>query len=614
MRDFTRQSRENSDSQTSSIRLHSHSQESQSSQRNNYQNHPDIRVQRFYAGLPPLQTKLQVGKSGDKYEQEADRVADKVVSGSDARTPLGNKISPIVQQSGNASEAEVDSSTQKAIRSSYGHGRKLPDDLRKQLEPKFGLAFGDILIHNDRNSHRLNRKLQSQAFTVGKNIYFGENKYKPDTQEGKRLLAHELTHTVQQTGAESIQKDPLPETETVTPETDNESLVNSELFGEEYSNEGELFTEDRNPKTLSEENELEEESPKPQFETKGGGTHTVTSSDTLKKISLETYGYARYWIDIKRANPGKVSKNGGFMLTGEVLTLPVIKVPKTSDGVSTLEEVQKGPIFSEEFTTTEQDVLRPLDFDKELNKDTPKPNLESGGDTKAGYPFVNIETELKDVMEYPVSFNPYFIATAKPILKAEVSLPQALNLGTVTNLKEYKYAVKQQVNEFLDLGLDLEFGNFLEGDFKPTLKFGTDINLGENFVTKFGGELAPPKLTVTGVAKDYLDLSKLTKNLQIIIKGEIGFQLSIIPNYEEIKDLLKSFVLDSVKAIERNLPIIIGAILGIAVGAGYKYIIGAISALLATTALGVVGTASTIILIGIIISKVFSWLKERDNG
>ncbi|KAA3599137.1 MAG: DUF4157 domain-containing protein, partial [Calditrichaeota bacterium] len=152
-----------SESQSSNIRLHSPSQETQSSQRNNYQNHPDIRVQRFYAGLPPLQTKLQVGKSGDKYEQEADRIADKVVSGSDVRTPLSNKISPIVQQSGNASETEVDSSTQKAIRTSYGHGRKLPDDLRKQLEPKFGLAFGDILIHNDRNSHRLNRKLQSQA-------------------------------------------------------------------------------------------------------------------------------------------------------------------------------------------------------------------------------------------------------------------------------------------------------------------------------------------------------------------------------------------------------------------------------------------------------------------
>ena len=78
------------------------------------------------------------------------------------------------------------------------------------MESSFGADFGGVKIHADNTAVQLNKKLGAQAFTTGNNIYFNEGKYKPETQNGKKLLAHELTHTVQQGGStkNNIQKWP----------------------------------------------------------------------------------------------------------------------------------------------------------------------------------------------------------------------------------------------------------------------------------------------------------------------------------------------------------------------------------------------------------------------
>ena len=71
------------------------------------------------------------------------------------------------------------------------------------MESGFGRDLSEVKIHNDSTSHQLNREFRAQAFTVGKDVFFAEGKYDPNSKSGKLLLAHELTHTIQQKGAKA---------------------------------------------------------------------------------------------------------------------------------------------------------------------------------------------------------------------------------------------------------------------------------------------------------------------------------------------------------------------------------------------------------------------------
>ena len=190
---------------------------------------------------PYLQTKLSVSTPGDTHEQEADRVADEVVSRSPANnsTPcetvnpgnsqpektLGNtqslqtKISRLPDESiakmhDVASDATTESSApetanpenengvsaevEQQIESLKGQGTQLPEDVRSEMESQFSHDFASVCIHNDAAADALCKQLSARAFTVGSDIFFASGEYAPNTTEGKRLLAHELTHVVQQ--------------------------------------------------------------------------------------------------------------------------------------------------------------------------------------------------------------------------------------------------------------------------------------------------------------------------------------------------------------------------------------------------------------------------------
>ena len=84
-----------------------------------------------------------------------------------------------------------------------GNGSPLPDELRADMEARFGVGFGAVRVHADGEAGKLNRDLHARAFTHGSDIYFGPGRYDPDSSAGKRLLAHELTHVVQQTGGQA---------------------------------------------------------------------------------------------------------------------------------------------------------------------------------------------------------------------------------------------------------------------------------------------------------------------------------------------------------------------------------------------------------------------------
>ncbi|MDR7209465.1 DUF4157 domain-containing protein [Flavobacterium piscis] len=253
-----------------------------------------------------VQAKLNIGKSNDKYEVEADNAADKIVSQkqnknssesffnpsplvqkktnesqkkeekesiiqekplSESITPVqlktekeetiqnkteapvseNNKVvekapvaKPLIQQKKTEDEVQTkeeeeiqskendkelqtsaaadanptdDSSLESNLNRSKGGGSSLSGPVKNEMESGFGANFSNVKIHNDSNAVQMNKELGSQAFANGSDIYFNEGKYNPNSTDGKHLLAHELTHTVQQ-GASAIQPKMIQKVET----------------------------------------------------------------------------------------------------------------------------------------------------------------------------------------------------------------------------------------------------------------------------------------------------------------------------------------------------------------------------------------------------------------
>lgn len=234
----------------------------------------------FFIKTNTVQTKLTVGQPNDKYEQEADSMADKVVqrltepgiqkqpvqhtsltpfvqskcaeceqeekmqkkeeekeqqeSSTDimkksafpddgqAPPPDTNEDDDInvqrkcaecekeeakaVQKTGEAGDVSPD--VEKKLSASKGSGTSLPDGVRGQMETSMGADFSNVKVHTGSQAVQMNKQLRAQAFTNGSDIYFNSGKYNPGSKSGQRLLAHELTHTIQQGSA--IRKSSVP--------------------------------------------------------------------------------------------------------------------------------------------------------------------------------------------------------------------------------------------------------------------------------------------------------------------------------------------------------------------------------------------------------------------
>lgn len=84
------------------------------------------------------------------------------------------------------------------IQTSMAGGSPLPLSVRRFMEPRFRANFGKVKIHTSDKAAKLNQQLNARAFTMGNHLFFGKEQFKPDSHEGKELIAHELTHTIQQ--------------------------------------------------------------------------------------------------------------------------------------------------------------------------------------------------------------------------------------------------------------------------------------------------------------------------------------------------------------------------------------------------------------------------------
>lgn len=204
-----------------------------------------------------LQPKLEVNQPGDKYEREAERLAEQVMEMSDLavakrgeREERRTEATAVTDGSGSGSETEqeqqiegavgageplsatiqagappiptlgkarglksptertdasrVDGRTERGIMSHTG--QPLSNSVRSFFEARFGEDFGDVRVHTDNRSDRLTRSLEAKAFTVGSDIFFRSEAYSPHSEEGKHLMAHELAHVVQQRSSPELSR------------------------------------------------------------------------------------------------------------------------------------------------------------------------------------------------------------------------------------------------------------------------------------------------------------------------------------------------------------------------------------------------------------------------
>jgi len=185
---------------------------------------------------PAVQPKLAVSDPDDRYEREAERVAEAVMrEDAGANAERGGERAPEavqrmcsacqersrrgkplnceeceaeLQRATDSSGGEVDGDVAGQVRAARRGGRPLPEQTRSYLESRMGRDFGDVRVHTGTQADEAARSLNARAFTLGSDVVFRAGEYRPHTRSGKRLLAHELTHVVQQGGGQ-----PTPATE-----------------------------------------------------------------------------------------------------------------------------------------------------------------------------------------------------------------------------------------------------------------------------------------------------------------------------------------------------------------------------------------------------------------
>lgn len=189
-------------------------------------------------GLFPraIQPKLSIGAVDDPLEVEADQMADRVMRMPESsfvqrkcahceeeeqvhRKPVKSflqrkcaeceaeeklqrePLSPFIHRKESNGKTVATESVASQIQSSKGNGTPLPSPTKTFMESRFGADFSGVRIHTGETASRLSQQVQAKAFTTGSDIYFNAGQFSPHTAKGKHLLAHELTHTLQQAGS-----------------------------------------------------------------------------------------------------------------------------------------------------------------------------------------------------------------------------------------------------------------------------------------------------------------------------------------------------------------------------------------------------------------------------
>lgn len=223
-----------------------------------------------------IQTKFKINEPGDRYEQEADRIADQVMRITDQqalglsrtdtniqrkcvgcssgkspcpqcaeqeeiqRKPIAETITPLIQRQREELDEEeeellrakkmpgqtpqISPSLGNQINSFTGGGQPLPGFVGSYFEPRFGCDFSEVRVHTDSLAAEAAKTLNARAFTVGRDVVFGAGEYAPRNSQGQQLMAHELTHVVQQGASQNLVSKASPQTIQRAPAVDDETL------------------------------------------------------------------------------------------------------------------------------------------------------------------------------------------------------------------------------------------------------------------------------------------------------------------------------------------------------------------------------------------------------
>lgn len=154
-----------------------------------------------------IRARLTINQPGDRYEQEADRVAERVMRMPDPAAPVVRPSGepPAVQRLCTECEEQLhrkEASGAEVVGSDFQHprdgGRPLPDTDQGFFEPRFGRDFSQVRVHTGPAAGEAARSVGALAYTMGSDVVFGEGQYRPGTEGGRKLLAHELAHVIQQ--------------------------------------------------------------------------------------------------------------------------------------------------------------------------------------------------------------------------------------------------------------------------------------------------------------------------------------------------------------------------------------------------------------------------------
>ncbi len=188
------------------------------------QRKPENRLKAIAQNLS-IQAKLAIGEPNDKYEKEADDTASKVVQ--QINTPIQNQSiqrealpqgyklqKKPLQRRENVGGGDASTELESSIQRARGGGQPLAANLQRSMGQAMGADFSGVKIHTDSQSDQLNQSIQAKAFTTGQDVFFRQGAYEPSSQGGQELIAHELTHVVQQNGG-AVQRSPEIQTKTL---------------------------------------------------------------------------------------------------------------------------------------------------------------------------------------------------------------------------------------------------------------------------------------------------------------------------------------------------------------------------------------------------------------
>lgn len=136
-----------------------------------------------------VHAKLEMTNPGDADEQEADAVANDITN--------GNVIKRQISSGNNNSGITLPHNMESVLNAMQGGGQEMPQGLQSMMEHGFNHDFSNVRIHTDASASEMSGNIHAKAFTHGNDIYFNQGQFNPGTQEGQRLVAHELTHVVQ---------------------------------------------------------------------------------------------------------------------------------------------------------------------------------------------------------------------------------------------------------------------------------------------------------------------------------------------------------------------------------------------------------------------------------